>query len=173
MLPQVQKKISLIAASTIAACLFVYLGLIQFPGMHADTDLFFPITINVASGRGWVVNGYTPMLLMLGGKNFYAGHGFLFPYIVGKLFGAASGKAVYLGSALINACSVYIYTFTAYYLSHRRSNITVIYAVWLGICAGVIGIAVQGRPEQLGLLFIPAAWLVWLGRAADSADGVS
>jgi hypothetical protein len=155
------RKYALIAALLSVAAVFVGFGILCYPGMHADGDMFLPATMNVGACRGWVVEGYVPMLMGRNGSELYNNHGFLMPLIFGALLHGSSMQRIYLLCGVTNAAAVLLYGCIALGQPSRLSWFRSLFAFLLAVAAGVIGLALQGRPEQLALLILPWPYLLW------------
>ena len=153
-------RLLLIGATLVVAAIFLSFGVLCYPGMHADGDMFLPATMNVGAGRGWIVEGYVPLLMGRQGSELYNNHGFLMPFLFGALVHASSMQLIYLLCGITNALSAGLYTWLVAAQEARLSGTRALFAWLLGITAGVIGLAIQGRPEQLALLIIPLPLIV-------------
>lgn len=151
---------ALAAATFIVAAIFLSFGILCYPGMHADGDMFLPATMNVGAGRGWIVEGYVPLLMGRQGSELYNNHGFLMPFLFGALLHASSMQRIYLLCGITNALAAGLYAWLAATNAGRLSGGRALFAWLLAITAGVIGLALQGRPEQLALLIIPLPLIV-------------
>ncbi|MEB3200926.1 MAG: hypothetical protein VKK62_10425 [Synechococcaceae cyanobacterium] len=149
----------LLALISLGAAAFVLsLAALQFPELHADGDLFVPITLNLGGGKGWIVSGYTPFVERYDNTLKYDYHAFAYPLILGSLLRSSTPERLYGACGLINALAIVLVSGLAFFSSSRRSTAEALQAGLLGICAGMVGLALQGRPEQLALLVIPWTW---------------
>jgi hypothetical protein len=71
----------------IIASIFVWLGYLEWPGMHWDANFFAPPVVNVANGRGWHFGGYAPFYFLKLG-DAYTFHGFLHIILYGVILKA-------------------------------------------------------------------------------------
>ncbi|MEB3199240.1 MAG: hypothetical protein VKK62_01775 [Synechococcaceae cyanobacterium] len=144
---------------------FIALGILAYPGLHADADLFAPVSLNVGSGRGWITTGYLPLSMarVIAERYRYDGHGFVMPLLLGRLMGGSTAERLHGAMGIINAAIFSLHAAIDLVLTSRRALVAVVTALLVGLCAGVIGIALQGRPEQLALLVAPS--LLWIRQA--------
>jgi len=142
------------------ASIFVWLGFIEWPGMHLDSAFFSPPVINVANGRGWHFGGYTQHIPQ-NGNDSYTFHGFLHILLYGEILKSRTWQSLGIWMGVVNAAT-YIAYFALYKLVLRHGKITNhIIPYVLAFVPGLLTLGLQGRPEQLLLIifFVPA--MLW------------
>ena len=90
------------AAFLSVACIFIWLGFIEWPGLHPDANLYATPIINVASGKGWVFGAYSP-LLVIRDSTEYAFHGILHVLVYGVVLNAGTWDEYSAWCGLVNA----------------------------------------------------------------------
>jgi len=144
----------------IIASIFVWLGYIEWPGMHWDANFFAPPVVNVANGRGWHFGGYAPFYFLKLG-DAYTFHGFLHIILYGVILKAGTWQRLSLLMGFVNAVTYIAYFCLYTQVLHRSMIYNQILPFILAFVPGTLALGLQGRPEQLLLLifFVPA--MLW------------
>lgn len=148
----------------LALCLgMVFMKLSEWPGLNIDAALFTSPALSLANDEGWKFHGYLYRLTkVLDGT--YSSHSILYPLVFGLIFRASTYEAILFWSAAINSFLFLAYFFAPFLiLKQGISWWKFFWSLLLGITAGVIGLFLQGRPEQL----VPVILLVPLLIARD------
>ena len=148
-------------AALCIAMLFVWFGLLQWPGLHWDACYFATPVINLASGRGWVFGGVADPIVLSDTRDYVA-HGVVHVLIFGGLLKADTWERYFALCGTANGLTFLAWTFLFDRTlnrvgsgSYRRIN-----AILSGLIAGVIAIGLQGRPEHLAPLLISCPLLL-------------
>lgn len=156
----------LLVASFAVLAVFFFFNFFGWPGLHWDAAFFAPVITNIASGKGWVFNGYLTFLF-LHENNSYDFHGVLQPLLYGGLFRASSMASLLAWMSIVNAATYLVYA-SVYFLILKRNRRTSLWkALVLAVVPGVIVLGLQGRPEQLlPLLFALPLLVAELGASS-------
>lgn len=142
------RPVLLLLASLAVVAVFFFFNVIGWPGLHWDAAFFAPVITNIASGKGWIFDGYLTFLF-LHGNNSYDFHGVLQPLLYGGLFRASSMASLLSWMSVVNAATYLIYA-AIYFLVLKRNRRTRLWkALLFAVVPGVIVLGLQGRPEQL------------------------
>jgi hypothetical protein len=142
------KPLLMVLASLAVIAVFFFLNSIGWPGLHWDAAFFAPVVTNVASGKGWIFDGYLAFLF-LHGNNIYDFHGVLQPLIYGGLFRASSMASLLAWMSIINAATYIAYAVLFFLILKRNRRISFWKPLVFAVVPGVIVLGLQGRPEQL------------------------
>ena len=144
----------------IIASIFVWLGYLEWPGMHWDANFFAPPVVNVANGQGWHFGGYAPFYFLKLG-DAYTFHGFLHIILYGVILKAGTWQRLSLLMGFVNAVTYIAYFCLYKQVLHRNMIYNQILPFILAFVPGTLALGLQGRPEQLLLLifFVPA--MLW------------
>jgi hypothetical protein len=155
------------------ASIFVYLGLIGWPGLHWDAALYGTPVINVARGKGWLFGSYGYWITQRDSLSFHF-HGILHVFVYGVLFKSDTWVRYLFAQGAINAASFTSYTLIYAFLLAKLygSRIQIfLTALLLGSITGVLCLGLQGRPEQLAplALCIPLTAFLFMSRGTSQA----
>jgi hypothetical protein len=132
----------------VISALFILFGLIGWPGFHWDASFFVPVIINVAKGKSWLFDGYSYFSLFRGNNN-YDFHGIVQILFFGSFLRASSVDVLLLLMALVNISTFFVYSRIYAFSLSRHGRDGPWLALLLALIPAVIGLGLQGRPEQL------------------------
>jgi len=156
----------LLGAVACAAAVLTYVQTVNFPFVpFTDAICFLPQAVKFAQGEG-LRNVYTFTYLPDGA---YVWHGFLFPLVLGGVFGTDTYIKVTIGLAVLNALNVLLLAaalvrLTSYWKPALRLVFLVVCLLTqVGFLQGVLG-----RPETLSSLLISGGLLAWSCRPSSA-----
>lgn len=143
------------------AMLFLWFGLLQWPGLHWDACFFATPVINLASGKGWVFGGFADALVVNSTRD-YESHGVIHVLIFGGLLKADTWERYFALCGTVNALTFLSWTCLFYRTRNRveSTSYSRINSILSGLVAGVIAIGLQGRPEHLAPLLVACPLLL-------------
>ncbi len=156
------KKLKLAAAlglPLVVVTSLMWLGWLEWPGLHWDADYFSSVIINVAQNDKWIFDSYSPFLLDRASNN-YDSHGVLQVWFFAKLLLAKDWQSLTIAMAAVNSASYILWMWLFQYCLRKHGcALPWLNAGWLAVVPAVICLGLQGRPEQLAplLLAFPAA----------------
>jgi len=152
------------------AAIFVWFGVLEWPGLHHDASLFATPVFNVAKGNGWIFGGY-PAALIRDFAPDYAWHGFVHVLVYGEWLGCDSWPRFSLWLGMTNALTFLVWSaLSQSALRRARARFPRTGGFSFGLMAGMLALGLQGRPENLALLMIGGVLLL---REAGALTGRS